>query len=255
VLAYLPTDELEALAQSLPEVDVVVGGPTLQTLEPQQVGPTLLAAVTNKGKYMARFSAARGTKSGSWRCEIVELDAAFADDAWQLANLDRYREMLIERDFTPSETSFAPQVPDPLPENYQLAGSAACQTCHQGDCALWEGSKHAAAWATLRARSSHGDPYCQQCHTTGYGLPGGFTSLAEGAERVAVGCESCHGPAKAHTLRPETATTYAARDQCLRCHDRENSPAFAYAGYWQQIRHGEDSTARREQIPPEETVP
>ena len=55
VLAYLPTDELEALAKSLPEVDVVVGGPTLQTIEPRCVGPTLLAAVTSKGKFIAHF--------------------------------------------------------------------------------------------------------------------------------------------------------------------------------------------------------
>jgi hypothetical protein len=255
VLAYLPTEELEALAKSLPEVDLVVGGPTLQTLEPRQVGPTMVAAVTNKGKFMARFSAPRGTKSGSWRCEIVELDADFADDPWQLANLEGYREMLLERDFAPSETSFAPQLPDRLPQNYQIAGSAACQTCHEGDCTLWQGSKHAAAWATLEAGSSHGDPFCQQCHTTGYGLPGGFASLATGAERVAVGCESCHGPAQAHSLRPQIPTTYVAHDQCLRCHDRENSPAFAYAGYWQQIRHGQESTARRAQISPEEIVP
>jgi hypothetical protein len=255
VLAYLPTDELEALAKSLPEVDLVVGGPTLQTIEPRQMGPTMVAAVTNKGKFMARFSAPRGTKSGSWRGEIVELDDTFADDPGQLANLQRYRDMLIERDFTPSETSFAPQLPDRLPEKYQVAGTAACQTCHAGDCTLWEGSKHAAAWATLETRFSHGDPFCQQCHTTGYGLPGGFASLAQAAGSGAVGCESCHGPAQAHSLRPQTPTTYVAHDQCLRCHDRENSPTFEYAGFWQQIRHGQESTARRAQLLPQEIVP
>ena len=252
VLAYVPTEELEALAGSLPEVDIVVGGPTIQTLEPRQVGPTMVAAVTNKGKFMARFSAPRGPKSGPWRCEIVELDASLADDPWQVANLESFRDMLLRRDFTPAEASFAPRMPDRPAANYQLVGSAACQTCHQGDCALWETSKHAAAWTTLESRSAHGDPFCQQCHTTGYGLPGGFVSLATGAERVGVGCESCHGPAKAHSLHPETPTTYVAQDQCLRCHDRENSPAFAYADYWRQIRHGQDSTALRAEPSSEE---
>jgi hypothetical protein len=33
-------------------------------------------------------------------------------------------------------------------------------------------------------------------------------------------------------------TGFAARDQCARCHDRENSPTFAYGSYWKKIRHG-----------------
>jgi hypothetical protein len=185
----------------------------------------------------------------------VELDGRFADDPGQLANLESYRKMLLERDFTSAETSFAPPLPDRLPENYQVAGTAACKACHEEDCTVWKESKHAAAWATLEARSSHGDPFCQQCHTTGYGLSGGFVSLAAGAGRVAVGCESCHGPAQAHSLRPQTPTTYVAHDQCLRCHDRENSPTFAYAGYWEKIRHGQESTARRASLLPKEIVP
>ena len=151
--------------------------------------------------------------------------------------------MLLERDFSADETGLASQLPDNLPADYRLAGTAACQACHQEDCTVWQTSKHAAAWATLEQRGSHGDPFCQQCHTTGYGLPGGFTSLTQGAERVDVGCESCHGPSSAHAADSKTATSFVARDQCQRCHDRENSPKFAFADFWQQIRHGQDATA------------
>ena len=35
VLAYLPTSELEALATSLPEADVMVGGPSGQSIVPR----------------------------------------------------------------------------------------------------------------------------------------------------------------------------------------------------------------------------
>ena len=57
VLAYLPPDELSTLAESLPEADVVIGGPTGQSIAPRQVGPTLLAAATNKGKFIAHLDA------------------------------------------------------------------------------------------------------------------------------------------------------------------------------------------------------
>ena len=53
VLAYLPTEELESLAHELPEVDAVVGGPTLQSIPPHKSGPTLVTSVTNKGKFLA----------------------------------------------------------------------------------------------------------------------------------------------------------------------------------------------------------
>ncbi|MEX0677954.1 MAG: multiheme c-type cytochrome [Pirellulales bacterium] len=245
VLAYLPPDELELLARAVPEADLIVGGPTIQTLEPRRFGPTLLAAVTNKGKFVARFRAPGDGASRSWRCEIVEMDDRLPDDARQLENLARFRQTLRKRDFTAGETSFRAPLPAQVPDNYHVAGTNACRQCHQGDCNQWSESKHALAWATLEKRAADVDPFCQQCHTTGYGLPGGFASKAKSAERVAVGCESCHGPATAHATRPEIRTTYLARDQCLRCHDRENSPAFAYDDYWQRIRHGNDPPADR----------
>ncbi|HEU5432766.1 MAG TPA: multiheme c-type cytochrome, partial [Thermomicrobiales bacterium] len=109
---------------------------------------------------------------------------------------------------------------------------------HADDCRAWDDSRHAAAWATLVEKRSQFDPYCQQCHTTGYGLSGGFASVARGAERTAVGCESCHGPSQAHAEREQIKTSYLARDRCIRCHDRENSPEFEFEAYWSQIEHG-----------------
>ena len=41
--------------EALPEADLVVGGPTGQSVPPQQIGPTMLASATNKGKFLARF--------------------------------------------------------------------------------------------------------------------------------------------------------------------------------------------------------
>jgi hypothetical protein len=121
-----------------------------------------------------------------------------------------------------------------------VAGTAECRRCHGGDHEPWQGTGHGRAWKTLADRGAHVDSYCQQCHTTGFGLPGGFVSAKRSPAHADVGCESCHGPSLAHAQRPETRTAFfsQARGQCTSCHDRENSPTFAYDSYWERIAHG-----------------
>jgi len=239
VLAYLPLDELEVLARALPEVDLVIGGPTTQSVAPHRVGAALVGAATNKGKFLLRFEAPLSDAHHGWSGEIVEVDSSLPDDPEQVENLRRYHGELAVRDFSASETSFAPVPPDPVPDGYQVLGTQACQKCHEQDCRSWRESPHATAWQTLTSGSAHVDSYCQQCHTTGFGLPGGFVSAKSSADRVSVGCESCHGPGLAHARDPRHATLFAAADQCARCHDRENSPVFDYDVYWPKIQHGD----------------
>ena len=43
----------------LPEADAVIGGPTGQSIVPTAVGPTLLAAATNKGKFLVELDLRR----------------------------------------------------------------------------------------------------------------------------------------------------------------------------------------------------
>ena len=81
----------------------------------------------------------------------------------------------------------------------------------------------------------------------GYGLPGGFVSARRSPALVHVGCESCHGPSQAHARDEKVRTAYYARakDTCAGCHDRENSPKFAYDDYWERIKHGKTLPRRR----------
>jgi hypothetical protein len=131
-----------------------------------------------------------------------------------------------------------------VPADYKISGSAACVSCHQQDNSVWAHSKHAHAWETIEAKGFHVDSYCQSCHTTGFGLPGGFASRADAKPLGGVGCENCHGPSLAHVKSPKKArTTFAAADQCSRCHDHENSPNFAYPVYWTRVQHGVKTAA------------
>ncbi len=254
VLAYLPEDELRELAELLPEADLVVGGPTGQPIEPRQVGPVLLASATNQGKFLARFDAPAGP--GRFTARIDELDDRYPDDPEQTANLRRFYDDLQRRDVSAAETAYAPSLPDDLPPGFAIAGTDRCRECHAVDYRLWSTSLHAHAWNSLTPTGAHTDPACQRCHTTGYGMPGGFVSLARSRSRRGIGCESCHGPSLAHADDPTERTAYFAQaaSHCVVCHDRENSPEFEYETYWDRIRHGDTPATRPSDVPPETVV-
>jgi hypothetical protein len=239
VLAYLPEEELRELAESLPEADAIVGGPTGQPVPPRRIGPALVTSATNKGKFLARLDTPSASNN-AWTGTIVELDEGYADDPSQTANIEAYHRELARRDFTPKDTALVEPLSVNLPKDFAVAGTDSCQKCHEDDCSLWRKSKHALAWNSLKQKDSQYDPDCQRCHTTGYGLPGGFASVRTGARLSDVGCESCHGPSRAHVKDSTALTAYyaQAKDRCVSCHDRENSPKFNYAKYWAQIAHG-----------------
>lgn len=245
VLAYLNEAELQALAAGLPEADLVIGGPTGQSVAPRRVGPLLLASATNKGKFILALKTPQHL-GGQWTGDVVELTARFADDPRQTENLAEFRKELARRDFSAAESGLVEPPADELPGDYRLAGNAVCGECHAADHERWRYSRHALAWQTLRGQGLHVDPYCQQCHTNGYGLPGGFESARRSPQRTAVGCESCHGPSAAHAHDPAVRTSWNAQEQCVHCHDPENSPKFEYGGYWRQIQHGRESLKSNE---------
>ena len=241
VLAYLPEEELADLASQLPEVDLIVGGPTGQSIAPRLAGPTLWASATNKGKFLGIFHAPAIGSSQKWRGEIVEMNESLADNAKQKQNLEQFYHVLAKRDFSAADTPFTKSLPQNLPPGFRIAGSQNCRQCHEDDCSLWDDSSHAHAWGSLKTTGAQVDSYCQQCHVTGFGLPGGFVSVARSETLAVVGCESCHGPSQGHMQDSKIRTAYfgQAKNQCTHCHDRENSPQFDYDEYWAQIEHGE----------------
>jgi hypothetical protein len=246
VLAYLPEDELTAFAEGLPEADAVIGGPTGQAMAPLRIGPTVLASATRQGKFLVQLAVPPPGSPARWSGKIVELTGRFPDDAGQLANIARFRTALGRRDFTAADTSLASTLLGPLPEDFTIARTRSCISCHADDDRAWRHSRHAQAWQSLQKSGAQVDPECQRCHTTGYGLPGGFQSARRSPDLVQVGCESCHGPSGPHVRHPEihTACYAEAKNRCIGCHDRENSPAFAYDAYWAKIRHGSTEDAR-----------
>lgn len=62
-------------------------------------------------------------------------------------------------------------------------------------------------------------------------------------------CENCHGPGSRHVELVEAGkieesrqdvrvSLEQARDQdCIKCHDGDNSPGFKFEEYWDAVRH------------------
>lgn len=71
---------------------------------------------------------------------------------------------------------------------------------------------------------------CLECHTTGYGKPGGFRSEEETPNLREAGCEVCHGPGSLHAMSgdPQDIRGALTVKECERCHNADRVTAFRY---------------------------
>jgi len=156
------------------------------------------------------------------------------------------------------------------PSGDSFVGSKACGECHTTAYEIWENSPHAMATESIVHPGERGDvprhfdPECLSCHVTGwnpqhyYPYDSGYLSLAASSHLTGNGCENCHGPGAKHTAAEQAGADVTAeqrdalrlamrlpldkaRDQCLQCHDLDNSPDFhkegAFEDYWAEIEH------------------
>jgi hypothetical protein len=243
LLAHAPEDELQSLAAAFPELDAVLGTGPSQPIPPRLVEErTLLAAASNKGKFVAEIPWSTTAEPGRWKAgpgKIIELSEQYVDDPAQAQLVKDFEAALRTASLPPEKTGETVPLLAGLPAGYRYAGSAACEACHTPESHIWKDSKHANGMETLRAKGFDADPYCLRCHTTGYGGPGGYRTAAETPALGGIGCESCHGPSQAHATAPLREKTPArALQACLSCHDPENSPTFAAEVFWPRIVHG-----------------
>ena len=92
--------------------------------------------------------------------------------------------------------------------DHSYIGVKNCKKCHIKEWKSWSTTKMSEAFESLKpgvdaeAKTAMGldpemdyttDASCVECHVTGYGKEGGFTSIEETPELADVGCEMCHG--------------------------------------------------------------
>ena len=103
-----------------------------------------------------------------------------------------------------------------------------CKICHQPHFDSWKMTRMSKAFDLLKPgvrikakkemsfdpnRDYTKDPGCLECHTTGYGKPGGFISTESTPRMVHVQCEACHGPGSVYAeMMLKKRGTYTRED-------------------------------------------
>jgi hypothetical protein len=137
--------------------------------------------------------------------------------------------------------------------DHSYVGNKKCRICHLKEFKSWSETKMSKAFDLLKpgeraeAKTAAGldpdkdyttDETCIDCHVTGYGEEGGFTSAEETPDLVGVGCEMCHGAGgtyiesqymslknkeykKADIVAVGLVDTITV-EQCQRCHNTES---------------------------------
>ena len=111
----------------------------------------------------------------------------------------------------------------------QYAGSKVCITCHANVCRFETNTPHAMAYSDPKFQAAGGpdNASCLPCHTVGYGLPTGFTTMAATPQLAGVQCEDCHGPAGRHAAAEDDPTVRPRADIaatiCGGCHSASHT--------------------------------
>ncbi len=136
-----------------------------------------------------------------------------------------------------------------------FVGPGKCKQCHRKQYDSWQKTRMANSFDVLKpgvkaeekrmagldpVKDYTGEETCLSCHTTGYGLAGGFVSIEKTPEMAGVTCESCHGyggtyvnsvmdpkkPMFSTAAARESGLVYPPREKvCRSCHN-ERSPFF-----------------------------
>ena len=228
-----------------------------------------LIEVGHKGMY-AVVVGIYSQGSPKYRYQKVPMDHRFEDAEEMQQLLVRYQNQL--KTLVTAGKGFEPLTGKPmqLPKaGGGWVGSEACADCHSTACEIFMKSPHAHATTTLVELDPprHFDPECLSCHVTGWNpqgyapYVGGYESLQKTPQLTMQGCENCHGPAKNHydaemgninatdaeieqyraALRMKIVENEGNMEgqklgdvvnNCLECHDLDNSPDFDFQDYW-----------------------
>ena len=120
-------------------------------------------------------------------------------------------------------------------ESKTFVGAEICKGCHEKEHTSFTAhSKMSNSFKSinLMKKGLTGEEIkkCYECHTTGYGQPGGFKSEAETPNLKNLGCESCHGPGSSHasSSNPKDIKKHLGTKDCNACHDKNRVAAFNY---------------------------
>lgn len=129
-----------------------------------------------------------------------------------------------------NKQAFADRKPPPVEEGKaSYIGVDACSACHDDARKVWDGTRHAHAYASLQQGFKEYNLDCVSCHVTGYGRAGGST-VTFNDKLQNVQCEECHGPGSLHAKSPKQKgliVAKPAKESCASsCHHPPHVEGF-----------------------------
>jgi hypothetical protein len=269
LMFYGKEEDARKLVQEVPGYDllVVAGGYGEPTYQPELIeGTNTRMIVTgDKGMYAGLVGL---YDRGELRYARVPLTHEFEDAPEMRQIMKEYQDQL--RDIGLEGLGLLPPIPHSSGQSF--VGSEKCGECHTTAFDIWEGTPHALATdhivEPLEERGDvprHFDPECLSCHVTGwnpqeyYPYLSGYLELEASAHLHGSGCENCHGPGSDHVAAEAVGSDVSearrdqlraamvlpldkAKEQCMTCHDLDNSPDFheedAFEDiYWPEVEH------------------
>ena len=120
-------------------------------------------------------------------------------------------------------------------ETNRYVGSQVCGECHDLEYENFtKHSKKARSYESvevMKAGLTEAEyRNCLECHATGYGKPGGFTSVEATPHLKNAGCEACHGPGSRHVETGDGADIRRnlSIEDCQQCHNEERVASFGF---------------------------
>lgn len=114
-------------------------------------------------------------------------------------------------------------------------GSVSCMDCHETEYDNFKAhAKKARSYESIKKMQKRLTEEefrgCFECHTTGYGKPGGFLSEKETPHLKNAGCEACHGPGSLHveSEEPDDIKGSLTTRDCDICHSPERVQTFKF---------------------------
>ena len=235
LLAHVGDEGVKSLLQEVSGVDLAVTGHSYRSLNTEKlINETPVVCSVHEGRYVGRANLFIDEKTGQIKAFDVtntSLDDAIPDDEDMAARVAAFKESL--QDFKVTARAAYPQNKGSDKEQYLSAYS--CKGCHTEAWQVYAQSGHKKAFSTIRTKGRNFDPECLVCHTTGYEYKNGYSDERPFNRLTDVQCEACHGYGTEHARDGKWLAQ--AKDSCIVCHDKKNSPDFDYATYWEKIKH------------------
>jgi 2',3'-cyclic-nucleotide 2'-phosphodiesterase (5'-nucleotidase family) len=235
LLGHLGDRNTELLVREVKGIDICVMGHTFKNLKAERIlEDTIILSSAYEGRYVGRANIFVEKSNGmvmAVEVEVTSLDDAIADDPDMLTRVNEY--LVSLEDFKLAKRAAFPR--DHGSDKESFLGERACKSCHENAWEAYADSGHRAAFNTLRAKGQNFEPECVVCHTTGYQYKNGYDENPPFSKLTNVQCEACHGYGTEHARDGKWSAQ--AKDSCVICHDKENSPEFDYTTYWEKIKH------------------